>query len=133
VRSTPAQQGELEQAVARVAPCIRRLSEVAQLEFGWNSYRARPIAWSAILATLKVLLGNLPENAPLPQIVPTVRGGIQLEWHTSSTTIEVYIDVYTADQQTVSFFAADTMTGEEFEGPLAGNEDDLKMWISRAR
>jgi hypothetical protein len=133
VRSTSEQQGELEQASTRIAPCIQKLSEIARLQFGWNSYGARPIAWSAIVATLKLLLGNLPANAPLPQIVPTVRGGIQLEWHTPSTMIEVYIDVYTPDQQTISFFAADSVTGEEFEGPLAGNEGDLKMWISRAR
>jgi hypothetical protein len=109
------------------------LSEIARLQFGWNSYRAKPIAWSAIVATLKLLLGSLPANAPLPQILPTVRGGIQLEWHTPSTMIEVYIDVYTPDQQTISFFATDATTGEDFEGPLAGNEEVLKMWILRAR
>lgn len=133
VQSTFAQQGELERASTRIAPCIQKLSEIAQLQFGWNSYRARPIAASAIGAALKLLLGTLPANAPLPQIVPTVRGGIQLEWHTALTMIEVYIDVYTDDLQSISFFAADTVTGEEFEGPLAGNEEELKTWISRAR
>jgi hypothetical protein len=60
-------------------------------------------------------------------VVPRVRGGIQLEWHTETGDIEVYID----SPDKVTFFAEHTETGESTEAPLAGNEKVLKAWVQR--
>jgi len=69
----------------------------------------------------------LGPTTPPPIIVPTVRGGIQLEWHTKGIDIEVYVD----SRDSVSFFAERAGKAESQEGPLAGHEHELKMWLQR--
>jgi hypothetical protein len=62
-----------------------------------------------------------------PIVVPRVRGGIQIEWHTAAGDIEIYID--SPDQ--VSFFAEHVASGESTDAPLAGNEEALRAWVKR--
>lgn len=127
--SAPLLRAELEEVVERQTPVLNRMAEIAELRAGWNSYNARPIEMSNVVTAVNLLLRYLPAHARLPMIVPTVHGGIQLEWHTPSVEVEVYVNGPSA----VSFLAANLTTGEEFEGPVPGNEQRLAQWISLAR
>lgn len=66
-------------------------------------------------------------QTPPPAVVPRVQGGIQLEWHTETIDIEVYID----SPEKVSFFAEHLESGQNAQGPLAGQEHVLKEWVER--
>ncbi len=136
VRSNPTMSVlDMQQAMERLRPVIGKLDQLARLPAGWNSYSARRIEASSIVNALTLLLRHLPLEARLPEVIPTVRGGLQLEWHTSRVDIEVYIPSQTVQPgEEISFFAADTMVaGEEFEGLLTGNEALLAKWVGRAR
>ncbi len=74
---------------AWLEPVLAELRELLRLPPDWNSYRARPIAARAALAAIELLLQAMPEGLPLPAIVPTVRGGVQLEWHRRGVDLEI--------------------------------------------
>jgi hypothetical protein len=67
------------------------------------------------------------ESTPTPTVVPTTRGGIQLEWHTHGLDIEIYI--YAPNN--VRFFAEHHGSGQSVEASLVGQEHILKSWIDR--
>ena len=101
--------------------------ELLNLPAGWNSYTARPIAPQNAVEAIRLLAEFIGPDTPPPAVVPRVQGGIQLEWHTESIDIEVYID----SPRKVSFFAEQVDSGETSEGTLPGHEIALKAWVQR--
>lgn len=101
--------------------------DLLNLPAGWNSYGAKPIAPQNAVQAIRLLAGILSTDTPPPVVVPRVRGGIQLEWHSAYVDVEVYID----SPGKIRFFAEHTETGETFEGQIEGNEAVLKAWLSR--
>lgn len=69
----------------------RALTELLALPENWNSYRARPVDPRAVERALELLWAIMPEDGPLPVIVPTHGGGIQLEWHRTGADLEVEV------------------------------------------
>jgi len=111
-------------------PFIESLEGIAKLltlPSGWNSYSARPIAPPNAIRAIRLIWDLLQPGIPAPKVVPRVRGGIQLEWHTEAGDIEVYID--SPDQ--ISFFAEHAESGESTEAQLAGHEEVLRGWVQR--
>lgn len=111
-------------------PFLKSVESVAallSLPPGWNSYSARPIAPQNAIRAIGLIWNLLQPGIAAPMVVPRVRGGIQLEWHTEAGDIEVYIE--SPDQ--VSYFAEHTESGESVELPLAGHEDVLTAWVQR--
>jgi hypothetical protein len=106
---------------------IEGVADLLRLPAGWNSYSAKPIAPSNAIAAIRLLAEMMGPRTSAPNIVPTVRGGIQLEWHTRGVNIEIYIN----DPEKVSFFAEQVGSGEICEEPLAGHEHQLKLWLER--
>lgn len=109
-------------------PVIERVVELATLPGGWNSYDASPVSPTALHRTLKFLLEHVMPGVDHPSVVPTVRGGLQLEWHNNGLDIEVEI----ASDEPVSFFVENTRTGEISEMILTGNEERMRQWLTRA-
>lgn len=107
--------------------CVEGVVDLLRLPPGWNSYSAKPIAASNAVRAIRVLASIIDTETPLPAIVPSSQGGIQLEWHAKGIDIEVYIDSY----DDVRFFAEHTGSGESIEEPLAGHEHELKAWLHR--
>jgi hypothetical protein len=91
----------------------------------WNSYSAKPIAVPIVIRVIQLLADLLNSEVPSPLIVPRVRGGIQLEWHTAGVDIEVYVD----SPETITFFAGRHGEEEVVEQALAGHEEELKTWL----
>jgi hypothetical protein len=106
---------------------VEAVADLLGLARGWNSYAAKPIAPQNAIQAIR-LLGEFLEPQTLPPaVVPRVQGGLQLEWHTESVDVEVYID----SRANVSFFAEDLESGQSDEGPLTGREHILKGWVKR--
>jgi len=106
---------------------IEAVVELLNLPPGWNSYSAKPIGPQIAVRAIRILAELMEPLTPLPAVVPRVQGGIQLEWHTDTLDIEVYID--TPDQ--VSFFAEHGESGQSVEASLAGQEQTLRAWVQR--
>jgi hypothetical protein len=66
--------------------------EFGTLQHGWDSYSARPISVGSIVNTLYFISVIRKLNVRCPVAVPTVTGGIQLEWHINNTDLELNFD-----------------------------------------
>jgi hypothetical protein len=69
----------------------RALASLLNLKPGWNSYAAPQIDRAAVIKALQLLDQTMPDLAPPPSVVPSSRGGVQLEWHTHGIELEVLI------------------------------------------
>ena len=71
-------------------PTLDRMIEFLSLEENWNGYGERPIHDSAVKRAVDILNEICP-NGPGPSVVPTPRGGLQIEWAVGDFEIEVEI------------------------------------------
>ena len=72
-------------------PIRIQLQEFLAFEENWNGYGESPIYDEAIKRVIAVLNKIVSETTPKPDIVPTSRGGIQIEWVSNDFEIEVEI------------------------------------------
>ena len=109
---------------------IRQASELVHLPPGWNSYGAKPVANEAVEAAIAFLIEAIPAgpNVVAPAVVPTVRGGLQLEWHRQGVDLEIEF----GPDATGSWYAEDQETAETVEAPLVNGDVALRWWLGRA-
>jgi hypothetical protein len=67
------------------------LEDLRLLEKDWDSYGADKISESAITTAESFLKLFEALSFSPPAIVPTSDGGIALEWHTKSNSLEIFI------------------------------------------
>lgn len=81
----------LVRASGRLEIAIHQASELVQLPEGWDSYEAKPVSSQAARAAIAFLVkaASAVPNLPVPAVVPTVPGGIQLEWHRQGVDLEI--------------------------------------------
>lgn len=108
---------------------ISQIARLLELRAGWDSNNAKPVQREAVNGALQVLSKVLGPATPSPQVVPTVGGGLQLEWHSGGLDIEVYVDSIAGAE-----FFVETASGVEgVEGHLLGREDVLRSWLEKLR
>jgi hypothetical protein len=105
---------------------VKTFIELLELPQGWNSYNAKQIRKENVNAAIGLLGRIMRPGTPPPIVVPKVRGGVQLEWHTRGVNIEVSID----SPEEVSFFAEELLGSQEFVDQQL-DEDALGEWIDR--
>ncbi len=80
-----------------------RLNKLVELPSNWNSYGGSSISEEKANIAYSLLDELLRDSTPLPQIVPTPNGSIQIEWHINNIDLEIEIisaiefDVYYGD------------------------------------
>jgi hypothetical protein len=105
-----------------------RLQQLATLDDDWNSHGAvRPQPESMLLAVriIAALVGS-EAGRPLPQIVPTRHGGLQLEWHLPGGEVEITTDPGDA------VWAYVTTNGANADGPLTEQEANVVQILNQA-
>jgi len=70
---------------------VNQLVKFAKLPKGWDSYNAERFRSDAGMFALEVLEKVMRPRTPVPQIVPTASGGVQLEWHQKGIDLEINI------------------------------------------
>ena len=70
---------------------VRALVNLARLPAGWDSYGTSPLRRDAGHFALEILQGVMRPRTPLPQVVPSSAGGVQLEWHEKGIDLELHI------------------------------------------
>jgi hypothetical protein len=73
---------------AQLVPVVSKLHELLDLREGWNSYGARRIDPGAVVAALRIL-AQANWLGPLPNVAPTPRGGVELEWGGDDDGVEI--------------------------------------------
>ena len=70
---------------------VERMNELLELQPNWDSYGARCVEKHAVETALEILGTVMRPNTSPPTVVPTVEGGIQLEWHQNHIDLEVEV------------------------------------------
>jgi hypothetical protein len=107
---------------------LERACELQRLPRGWNSHGAEPVSDTAFRHAIEFLTAYVVRGVAGPALVPTVRGGVQLEWHRRGVDIEVEV----GPDGSVSWCAEDRQLGDEVEAVLAGHEATVRTWLRRA-
>lgn len=112
---------------AWIQATLKQIDEISALELNWDSYGAPVISPSRILQAYKVVRSIMHDRAPIPNLVPTSDGSIQIEWHANGVDLEILL-VSDADLD-VSF---EDLRGEvpSFEGVL---NIDIKILVDYVR
>ncbi len=83
---------------------VDQLNDVLSLDDGWAGPGSLAPNEHSALSALRSLRGLADPYLRPPQLVPTVDGGVQIEWHTNGVDLELCfgsageVDVYIADE-----------------------------------
>jgi hypothetical protein len=69
----------------------KHLLNYVKMPKGWDSYNAPPVGWDAGMFALSILNDIMRPRTPIPQVVPSTAGGVQLEWHQKGIDLELHI------------------------------------------
>ena len=101
------------------------IRDLAALPPNWDSYGATPVAPEVAARAAELLIGLVQPETPRPAVVPTVRGGVQIEWHVQGVDLE--IDVLSSEQLRRFLGGPDFRrklgTGVDVLGPRAPSAD----------
>jgi hypothetical protein len=106
---------------------MARLQELVRLPVGWDGYDAGPVLLDNVVFALSLLDSLLGPNGIPPQIVPSVDGDLQLEWHSPAVDIELHIIA----PNNVQAWIVDGETGEETELKLTFDFRPLTLWFRK--
>lgn len=106
---------------------VPELVRLLWLPKNWNSDNPEQINPRAIEKILALLLAILEANSPPPVVVPTTRGGIQVEWHQNGIDLE--IEAFNSNK--VGYYFSDP--GGEQEGTIEDDPAILKQFTSRLK
>jgi hypothetical protein len=108
-------------------PTVEALARILCLPPNWNSYNARPVSPDAVISSIELLNQVAAPDTPPPQVVPTNRGGVQLEWHFPDIDLE--IKALSPGRFSVS--AEDFRTNEVWEDEQSSDLAQLREWLGR--
>jgi hypothetical protein len=106
---------------------LAEISQIGDLKENWDSYGARPIDPRCAEAAANLLWAVLDSSTPKPFVVPTSRGGIQLEWHRAGVDLELEIE----SPARVNVCFEDHREGTEQEITLSGDLRPLTHFLKR--
>ena len=106
---------------------IIRVCELGELPENWDSYGGRVIDVSLALAAIQLILDTFGPAVPAPAVVPTNRGGVQLEWHRHGCDLEIRIE----SPSRFRIVFDDAQTGEALEQAMAGDLRPLIPLLER--
>jgi hypothetical protein len=111
---------------------IARVDELVDegvLDDDWNGHGASGLDPQAVVLAIRAMVALLGDGAgrPMPDVIPTFRGGLQLEWHLGAAELEVDVD----PNGTVEVFFNDSAQQKEWGGTLSERESDVRDVLDR--
>lgn len=109
-----------QQDLLASTPFERAFARIAQLESlkpGWNGHRAGPPSPRALFNARRVTQFLPPASVADMAVIPTNRGGVQLEWHGNGVDVEIEI----ARDGAVTCVVDDEAELLDAEGPLSSH------------
>jgi hypothetical protein len=70
---------------------LKPLIKYVAMSQGWDSYGGLPLRSDAGFFALRVLNDVMRPRTPVPQVIPSPMGGVQLEWHEKDIDLELHI------------------------------------------
>lgn len=114
---------------AWLEPTTGALADLLWLPADWDSYGAPPVDVDQARAVLELLGEIMNNDTPHPQLVPTNRGGVQVEWHRSG--IDVEIETLVPGRFLVSYEDSTRDEESEWEQELASDWTRVSRVLAR--
>jgi len=108
---------------------LRRLQAIAQLAAGWDGRSAPGVFPANIEVAMQLLQGVMRSGTPVPELVPTLRGGLQIEWHVKDVDVELEIVSPSRYILTVE----DRATDQDFEQQLSADLSPFVAAVERVK
>jgi hypothetical protein len=105
---------------------LKRLASYTRLEQGWDSYQAQPVSMDTAFFAMLILESIMMSRTPVPQVVPTAMGGVQLEWHENDVDLEIHV---AAPYHCELIFEDHRNPDQSFETEFSGDFSPLKKPI----
>lgn len=106
---------------------VQQLVSLLKLESGWDSYGAPPIS---PIATQQAHVFLVTSKSPRrPSIVPTAKGGVQLEWHDGDVDVEIEC----LPSGSAKFYAEESVTREVVERWVVPGHPVIAAWLQKLR
>lgn len=106
---------------------LESIAELLSLDRGWDSYDSSPIDPDAAVEVVRILLDLARTiDLELPAIVPTARGGLQLEWQLPG----VFVELEVSPGVQASYFVEYTQLEREAEGIVPRWLEPLRTALS---
>jgi len=97
-----------------VRPAFSKIRELVNLDPGWDSHDAESVVADSVFSAVAILNKTMSNATKTPWIVPTVHGGIQIEWHRAQVDLEIEIE----PNGTASVFYVNEQNGKQIEAPF---------------
>jgi hypothetical protein len=107
---------------------LTRMNHLMTLPPGWDGDHAAPLDRDTVKVVWSLLQGLAPEVSTPPTVVPTVSGGLAVEWHTEEAELE--IEFRPGGATSVYVQMAD---GSEFDGDLRASGQILGKALAALR
>ena len=65
--------------------------DLVNMPEGWDSYDAPAVKRDAGLFAIEILHNLMRARSPIPYVVPSSVGGVQLEWHEKDIDLEIHV------------------------------------------
>lgn len=110
-----------------VKPVFEYLVSRWGVEAGWDGYRAVPTNSGLVAELLNCLQVAMPDHAKEPIVTPLADGGVQAEWHSGDTSLEIVVQ---ADEPP-RFYFCDSATASDREGPFDSSVETIRSLIAK--
>ena len=97
-----------------VESAFLKIQELLYLEAGWDGYDGKSVIGDTARKAVVMLFELMSSGTKTPWIVPTVHGGLQMEWHKSQVDLEIEIKPDT----TASVFYVNEQDGKQLNEPF---------------
>ena len=111
---------------AWLMPTLHAMGEILSLPSNWDSYGAHPVNAFSVVSAFDLLVATMRPETPTPTVVPTSRGGLQLEWHTRGIDLEV--EVASPGRSYVRY--DDSKRGVAWEGEITSDLKRLADFVA---
>jgi len=109
-----------------MVPTLQSMGELLSLPENWDSYGALRVSPDRVNAAMTFMLETTLADTPVPSVVPTSSGGVQIEWHTKGIDLEVE---FVTSSRLRAFFE-DRRTGRCWERDLSSDLSDVAEAIA---
>jgi hypothetical protein len=107
-------------------PTLQAAMNLAQLTENWDRHGAPCVDRAVVPAAMELLTKVMRNDTPAPSVVPTTKGGLQLEWHTRGIDLEVE---FLSPVRVCGFFQSH-QDGKSWEADLTYNLTQLTAAIA---
>lgn len=103
---------EIEPSILnKISEPLSRIKSFGKLGYNWDFYGAESISPISAYFAVSFLDFFVRQNILIPAVVPTTKGGIQLEWHTRGIDCEIEI----LTDGNIEFYSYELSAGNEVE------------------